>query len=40
VTSTTFTWLLEQMIDRASFSVEDATYSEDGIFARYRLRAV
>ena len=36
----TFTWLLEQMIDRAGFSVEDATYSEDGIFARYLLRAV
>lgn len=36
----TFTWFLEQMIDRAGFSVENATYSEDGIFARYLLRAV
>ena len=36
----TFTWLLEQMIDRAGFSVKEANYSEDGIFARYLLRAV
>jgi len=28
------------MIGRAGFSVEDAAYSEDGIFARYLLRAV
>jgi SAM-dependent methyltransferase len=36
----TFTWLLEAMIDRAHLRVEDASYSEDGIFARYLLRAV
>lgn len=36
----TFTWLLEAMIDRAGFQVEEATCSEDGIFARYLLRAV
>ncbi len=36
----TFTWLLELMIDRAGFRVEEAAYSEDGIFARYVLRAV
>ncbi|GAA1431324.1 class I SAM-dependent methyltransferase [Microlunatus lacustris] len=35
----TFTWLLEVMIDRAGFRIENATYSEDGIFARYILRA-
>ena len=36
----TFTWLLEQMIDRTDFTVEDATFSEDGIFARYLLHVV
>jgi SAM-dependent methyltransferase len=36
----TFTWLLELMIDRAGFRVERAAYSEDGIFARYILRAI
>jgi SAM-dependent methyltransferase len=35
----TFTWLLEPMIVRAGFDIEEATYSEDGIFARYVLRA-
>jgi hypothetical protein len=35
----TFTWLLEPMIRRAGFTIEDAQYSEDGIFARYLLRA-
>lgn len=35
----TFTWLLEPMIERAGFSVDDADYSPDGIFARYVLRA-
>ncbi|MFP5283243.1 MAG: class I SAM-dependent methyltransferase [Actinomycetes bacterium] len=35
----TFTWLLEAMVDRAGFHIEDARYSEDGIFARYLLRA-
>ena len=35
----TFTWLLEPMIDRAGFTIEDAEHSDDGIFARYLLRA-
>jgi len=35
----TFTWLLERMIERAGFSIENASHSEDGIFARYLLRA-
>jgi ubiquinone/menaquinone biosynthesis C-methylase UbiE len=36
----TFTWLLEPMIARSGFEVEQADYSEDGIFARYVLRGV
>jgi ubiquinone/menaquinone biosynthesis C-methylase UbiE len=35
----TFTWLLEPMIARAGFEIEDASYSDDGIFASYVLRA-
>jgi SAM-dependent methyltransferase len=35
----TFTWLLEPMIERADFTIEDATYSPDGIDAQYVLRA-
>lgn len=35
----TFTWLLEPMIERAGFVVEEALHSEDGILARYLLRA-
>ncbi len=35
----TFTWLLEAMIQRSGFEIEDAVYSEDGIFAEYTLRA-
>lgn len=35
----TFSWLLEPMITRAGFEIEEATYSPDGIFARYILRA-
>jgi ubiquinone/menaquinone biosynthesis C-methylase UbiE len=35
----TFTWLLEAMIERAGFAIEQAHHSEDGIFARYLLRA-
>jgi len=35
----TFTWLLEPMIEHAGFSIENASHSEDGIFARYLLRA-
>jgi ubiquinone/menaquinone biosynthesis C-methylase UbiE len=37
--NSTFTWLLEPMIERSGFAIEDAGYSEDGIFARYVLRA-
>jgi len=35
----TFTWLLEPMIRRAGFDIDDAVYSDDGVFARYVLRA-
>lgn len=35
----TFTWLLEPMIQRSGFTIEQALHSEDGIFARYLLRA-
>jgi hypothetical protein len=36
----TFTWLLEPMIVRAGFEIEDAAHADDGIFARYILRAL
>ena len=35
----TFTWLLEPMMERSGFQIEDAVYSPDGIFARYVARA-
>jgi SAM-dependent methyltransferase len=35
----TFSWLLEPMIQRSGFEIEDAVYSEDGIFAKYVIRA-
>jgi ubiquinone/menaquinone biosynthesis C-methylase UbiE len=35
----TFTWLLEPMLHRAGFVLEEATYSADGIFATYLARA-
>ncbi|CAA9315714.1 MAG: hypothetical protein AVDCRST_MAG36-101 [uncultured Nocardioidaceae bacterium] len=35
----TFTWLLEPMARRAGLTVEQAEHSEDGIFARYLMRA-
>jgi ubiquinone/menaquinone biosynthesis C-methylase UbiE len=35
----TFTWLLEAMIDRSGFAIERAEHSEDGMFAAYVLRA-
>lgn len=35
----TFTWLLEPMIERSGFVVEDAAYSQDGFFAKYVARA-
>jgi ubiquinone/menaquinone biosynthesis C-methylase UbiE len=34
----TFSWLLEPMLRRAGFAIEEAVYSEDGIFARYVAR--
>ena len=34
----TFTWLLEPMITRAGFTIEQATYSDDRITAHYVLR--
>ncbi|MFZ0216620.1 MAG: class I SAM-dependent methyltransferase [Candidatus Dormiibacterota bacterium] len=35
----TFTWLLELMLQHAGFAIEDRTYSSDGIFATYVARA-
>jgi ubiquinone/menaquinone biosynthesis C-methylase UbiE len=35
----TYTWLLEPMIERCGFEIERASYSDDRIFARYVLRA-
>jgi ubiquinone/menaquinone biosynthesis C-methylase UbiE len=35
--SSTFTWLLEPMIERAGFEIRDARYSDDGFFAQYVL---
>ena len=35
----TFSWLLEPMFQRAGFAVEEAEYTDDGIFATYVLRA-
>jgi ubiquinone/menaquinone biosynthesis C-methylase UbiE len=36
----TFSWLLEPMIVHSGFEIARAEHSEDGIFARYLLRAV
>lgn len=36
----TFTWLLEPMIEQNGFEIEDAVYSPDGIFAKYIARAI
>jgi len=36
----TFTWLLEPMIERCGFQIVTAEHSEDGIFAGYLLRGV
>ena len=36
----TFTWLLEPMIERSGFRIEDAAYSADGFLAEYVARAV
>jgi hypothetical protein len=35
----TFTWLLEPMLERCGFEIATAEHSADGIFARYVLRA-
>jgi ubiquinone/menaquinone biosynthesis C-methylase UbiE len=35
----TFTWLLEPMMLRSGFELEDVAYSADGIYARYVARA-
>ena len=35
----TFAWLLEPMIRRSGFEIEDAEYSEDAVFAKYVARA-
>ncbi|HET9060889.1 MAG TPA: class I SAM-dependent methyltransferase [Acidimicrobiales bacterium] len=34
----TYTWLLEAMIERTGFAIEDAEYSDNHIFAKYVLR--
>ena len=34
----TFTWLLEPMIERAGFDIADATYDDAGMLARYLCR--
>lgn len=36
----TFTWLLEPMIERSGFHIEDVVYSPDSIFAQYVAYAV
>jgi hypothetical protein len=35
----TFTWILEPMLERAGFAIESADHTGDGIFAQYVLRA-
>ena len=34
----TYTWLVEPMLERAGFAIEDAEYSDDGILAKYVAR--
>lgn len=34
----TFSWLLEPMLQHAGFTIEDATYTADGMFATYLAR--
>lgn len=36
----TYTWLLEPMVERAGFAIEEASYTDDGIFARYLATAI
>jgi SAM-dependent methyltransferase len=35
----TFRWLLEPLIERCGFAIEDVAYSPDGFFGKYVLRA-
>ncbi len=35
----TYSWLLEPMIERSGFKIEQSVYSQDGVFAKYVLRA-
>jgi SAM-dependent methyltransferase len=35
----TFTWILEPIIERAGFRIERAEHSSDGVFSKYVLRA-
>jgi SAM-dependent methyltransferase len=36
----TFSWILEPMIQRCGFEIAQAEHSDDGVFAKYLLRAV
>jgi hypothetical protein len=36
----TFTWILEPMIERTGFGIDRAEYSDDGMLAKYLLRAI
>ena len=36
----TFSWLLEPMMERSGFRIEGASYTDDGMFAEYVARAV
>ena len=36
----TFKWLMEPMIERSGFGIEEATYSPDGFYAEYIARAI
>jgi hypothetical protein len=38
--NSTYSWLLEPIIQRCGFRMEEAVYSDDGIVARYVLRAI
>ena len=37
--NSTYSWLLEPMIRRCGFEIENASYSPDGFFAKYVARA-
>lgn len=36
----TFRWLLDPMIERCGFKIEEVDYTPDGFFGKYILRAV